>query len=195
MADLQRREEAINGLNPCHMSRIILLLLLAMFTGHVSSQKTWTSPKYGYSIEIPKGFNKVSTVGINADFKAEDGLHNIVLVVKLLPAELRDQMYGKTIFAMLGDLPSYEAEFMRGAPQYFINPQFIKSGSTLINKLPAYWMDIESTHSSVKKLVYTRIYMVKVGQYLYTLTFACLSTEFSNNQPVWLRFIDKMKLY
>lgn len=166
-----------------------------MTIGHLSSQVTWTSPRYGYSIEIPEGFKKVTPVGVNVDFKAESGLHNIVLVVKPLPAELADQLYGKTIFAMLGDLPSYEAEFMRGAPQYFINPRFIKSGNTLINKLPAYWMDIESTHSSVKKLIYTRIYMVKVGSLLYTLTMACLATEYSNNQPIWFRFIDRMKLY
>ena len=62
-----------------------LFILISIFG---NAQTNWKSPKYGYSIEIPKNFTRTTNIiGSNVDFKAENGKSSVVIVVKTIPKE------------------------------------------------------------------------------------------------------------
>src|SRR5690554_479929 len=98
------------------------IFIIIVFCSAQLEAQVWTSPKYGYSIEIPDGFTKTRSIGRNVDFKARKGTSSIVVVVNDLPPEF-DQY---SIWEIMGDLTTYGDEWEYGASEYMNNPQFVK---------------------------------------------------------------------
>ncbi|MFV8345948.1 hypothetical protein [Flavobacterium sp. ZB4P13] len=163
-----------------------LLFLYTLIFINTDAQTIWKSPKYGYSIEIPKGFTKSTSVGINVDFKANNGIASIVIVVISLPKEVNKL----TIWEILGELKGFGSSWEDGAKEYMKKPKFIKSGKTLLNNLPAFWYD----YTSEEPKLYSKTYQLKKGNLLYTITLTCLYNDSNFYSPVWYRFKEKIKI-
>lgn len=154
----------------------------------------WTSSKYHYTVEIPKGYEIVPVTGLNVDFKVENNYGSIVIVVKSFPPELQHVVNGKTIFDMIGDLKSYEIEYIEGAHEFLSDPIFVKSGKSTVGGIPAYWMDFTTNDNAGNMTIYNKMYQFMSSSILYTISFACDQTELANYQPVWYRFINSFNL-
>jgi len=156
----------------------------------------WTSSKYHYTVEIPKGYEIVPATGLNVDFKVENNYGAIVIVVKSFPPELQHVVNGKTVFDMIGDLKSYETEYIEGAHEFLSNPIFVKSGKTTVGGILAYWMDFTTndTAGNMTITIYNKMYQFMSSSILYTISFTCDQTELTDYQPVWYRFINSFNL-
>ncbi len=154
----------------------------------------WTSSKYHYTVEMPKGYEIVPANGLNVDFKVENNYGSIVIVVKSFPPELQHVVNGKTIFDMIGDLKSYEIEYIEGAHEFLSDPIFVKSGKSTVGGIPAYWMDFTTNDNAGNMTIYNKMYQFMSSSILYTISFACDQTELANYQPVWYRFINSFNL-
>ena len=167
------------------MKKIILLLLVMIFNFSFA-QTNWKSPKYGYSIEIPKNFIQTTNIiGSNVDFKAENSKSSVVIVVKTLPKEIVQY----SIWEMLGDLDSYAKEWENGAIEYFDNPKVIKYGKTTINGLQTFWLDYTTSEG-----LYSKNYSVKKGNRIYTITLSNPNQSNSYYSSIWHRFKNSIKL-
>lgn len=165
------------------MRYIFLLSILVSIFGN--AQTNWKSPKYGYSIEIPKNFTRTTNiVGSNVDFKAENGKSSVVIVVKIIPKEFVQY----SIWETLGDLDSYAKEWEDGANEYFDNPKVIKYGKTTINGLQTFWLDYTTSDG-----LYSKNYSVKKGNRIYTITLSNLNQLNSNYSSIWHRFKNSIK--
>lgn len=162
------------------------ILLFSLITLVGFSQTTWKSTNYGYSIEIPRGYSKFQSIGSNVDFKANNGLNSIVVVVNSLPLEYSQA----TIWDMMGDLSTYGAEWEYGAKEHMNNPKFLKYGKTTIDGLQSLWYD----YTTVNPHLYSKTYQVKKGTKLYTITLTCEYENYNNNSSIWYRFKDKIAL-
>lgn len=167
------------------MKKLIFLLLILYFNFSFS-QTNWKSPKYGYSIEIPKNFVRTTDIiGSNVDFKAENGKSSVVIVVKQIPKEIAQY----SIWEILGDLDDYAKEWENGAREYFENPKVIKYGKTTINGLQTFWLDYTTSDG-----LHSKNYSIKKGNRIYTIT---LSNNYQSNSyysSIWFRFKNSIKL-
>lgn len=166
------------------MKYIFTLLFLIPYLG--TSQTNWKSPKYGYSIEIPQNFTRTTNiVGANVDFKAEKSKSSVVIVVKTLSKDILQY----SIWDILGNLDSYTKEWEDGANEYFDNPKVIKYGKTTINGLQAFWLDYTTSDG-----LYSKNYLVKKGNRIYTITLSNPNQLNSNYASIWYRFKNSIKL-
>lgn len=162
-----------------------IILLCILFPLCIFSQTVWHSPKYGYSIEVPKGFVKSKAIGGNVDFRAGKGINSIIIVVKTLP----NQYLKYSIWDLIGDLNSFSSTFVNGAKEYMKNPIFIKSGKTTLSGLDAFWYDYKH-----EDILYSKNYQIKKGNKLYTITLSCNISDYNQYAPIWYRFKDKVKI-
>ena len=167
------------------MKKTIIFFIFLFFNFSIA-QTNWKSPKYGYSIEIPKNFTRTTNiVGSNVDFKAENGKSSVVIVVKIIPKEFVQY----SIWETLGDLDSYAKEWEDGANEYFDNPKVIKYGKTTINGLQTFWLDYTTSDG-----LYSKNYSVKKGNRIYTITLSNPNQLNSNYSSIWHRFKNSIKL-
>ena len=162
---------------------VSLFLFLSIF---LNAQIHWKSPKYGYSIEIPKKFKRTTDiVGKNVDFKVEYGRSSVVIVVKTLSRDMAQY----SIWDILGDLDSYTQEWEYGASEYFDNPKVIKYGKTTINGLQTFWLDYTTSDG-----LYSKNYSVKKGNRIYTITLSNPKQLNSKYSSIWYRFKNSIRL-
>jgi len=45
-------------------------VFILTITNNLVAQSNWESPKYGYQIEVPSGFERIDAVGLNVDYKS-----------------------------------------------------------------------------------------------------------------------------
>ncbi len=163
-----------------------LIIFIVFFTSKYFAQTSWKSNKYLYSIEIPKGFTKTSAMGDNVDFKANNGINSIVIVVTKLPNQYKEN----SIFELLGNIEEFGKDWEKGAKEYMNNPKFIKSGKTIINSKQTYWYD----YTTENPLLYSKTYQTKNGVLLYTITLTSLLSDYNYFQPTWYKFKEKLKI-
>lgn len=173
--------------NPLKLMRKTILLLLFFNFNFSFAQTQWKSPKYGYSIEIPKDFIKKSNViGKNVNFKAENGKSSIVIVVTTVSKEFAKY----SILEMLGDLDSYAQEWESGAKEYLNNPKVVKYGKTTLNRLPTFWLD----YTTLNDNLYSKNYSIKKGNLIYTITLTNPKELNSYYSSIWYRFKNSISL-
>lgn len=166
--------------------KLVITSLVIFAPSYFYAQTNWTSTKYNYSIEIPNGFTKTTAIGPNVDFKANKGISSIVIVVKTFPSEYKNY----TILDVIGDQESYVKEWQTGAKEYLINPIYIKHGTTILSKLDCFWLDYTTDNPKL----YSKIYQVKKGCILYTITLTCPKEEINNFQAIWYRFKESVSI-
>ena len=77
-----------------------IIFSLYIFYNFSFTQTLWKSNKYGYTVEIPKGFSTAAAIGANVDFKAVKDGKSVVIVVRKLPDEVRNL----TVWEIFGNL-------------------------------------------------------------------------------------------
>lgn len=164
---------------------IYLLFLLLGIQREISAQSNWTSPDYGYTIEVPKDFKQTNTVSQNVDFKAVKDKSSIVIIVNTLPLEYADY----NIWEILGDLETYGEEWKLRAREHMNNPQFLKYGKTKIDDIDTFWYDY--TTDSPK--IYSKTYQTQKGRIVYTITMTSPSENYNMDSSVWFRFKNNIK--
>lgn len=168
--------------------KLIIMLSIFFISLSALSQSNWKSSQYNYSIEIPKNFANVSNdaVGANVDFKAVKGNSSIVIVVKKIPHEFKDD----SIWEILGDLESFSNSMIEGLKEYMPNPRLIKYGKTTIDEYDSFWLDytVESPDTYMKSYSFVR------NGYLFNITLSCLLSTKSHHESIWYRFKTKIKL-
>jgi hypothetical protein len=162
------------------------LFLILLFSNFSFSQTLWISNKYGYSVEIPKGFNTAIAIGANVDFKAVKEGSSIVIVVRKLPEEARKM----TIWDIFGDLDDYAVEWETEAQENLPNAKAIKYGKTKIQNLDSFWMDYTTDNG----IYYYKNYSFKKGNLFFVITFSSPSRDWNYYSPYWFRFKEQIKI-
>lgn len=170
------------------MLRKVFFVSLVLFSIATNTQTLWKSSRYGYSVEIPKGFKKQQILGSNVDFKisSEEKGNSIIIVVKQISFD--NKKY--TIGDLINDLPSYVKNWEEGAYEYFNTPKVLKYGKTTLSGATAIWFD----YLTDNELFYYKNYQVVKGNLLYTITFSCMYSKEPSNAPIWYRFKESLKL-
>ena len=115
------------------MIKIILVICILILNNYVIAQQIHKSAKYGYTIELPKGFSERIAKGKNVDLKLVNNVGNsIVIVVKMMPPE--QQNYDVYDMANISS-KDWEIGLSEGLP----NPKFIKSGKSYLDGKKTYW--------------------------------------------------------
>jgi hypothetical protein len=166
--------------------KTLIILFVILSTSFSFSQTRWYSDLYDYSIEIPNGYNKSKIVSSNVDFKANNGLNSIVIVVKSISTEYTNY----TIWDMLGNLETFGADWELGAKEYMDNPKFLKYGKTNLSNLETFWYDYTTDNPKL----YSKNYQIKKGNKLYTITLTCKFKDYNNNSSIWYRFKEQISL-
>lgn len=166
--------------------KIHLFFLFVLLPLVAQSQTTWISPKFKYSIELPKDFTQVKSTGVNVDFSAKNESNSIVIVVTTIPNEYLNF----TIWEMLGDLTTFGSDWENGAKEFMNDPKFIKYGTTILSGLDAFWYDYTTDSGSI----YSKTYQTKKGNKMYTITLTNLNSNKNSYTAIWLRFKNKFKI-
>jgi hypothetical protein len=164
---------------------LFYLALLLIFSIKSFSQTTWKSKKYGYQTEIPKGFKIAEATGVNVDFKAVHNGASIIIVVKKFPQDVENL----SIWQALGDLDDFADYFQNGLQETANTPKVIKYGKTFINNYDSFWIDYTTDSGKY----YYKNYMIKKGQYTYTITFFADKNSWNYYSAFWFRFKEQIK--
>lgn len=162
------------------------LSILLIFCNISFSQTLWKSNKYGYTVEIPKGFSTAAAIGANVDFKAVKDGNSIVIVVRKLPDEVRNV----SVWEIFGNLDDYVLEWQAGSKEHFNNPKVVKYGKTKIQNLDSFWMDYTTDNG----VYYYKSYSLKKGNLFFAITFFSTSRDWNYYSPQWFRFKEQIKV-
>lgn len=168
------------------MCKYIFTFILMSYASITFAQTKWNSPNYGYSIEIPSGFSKTSSIGNNVDFKAVKGSNSIVIVMKTIPNEYASY----SIWELMGNLETFGSDWENGAREYMNNPKFLKYGKTKIDNYDAFWYD----YTTENPKLYSKTYQIQKGNKIYTITLTSEFDEYNSYSAVWYRFKEQIKL-
>ncbi|MFV8354371.1 hypothetical protein [Flavobacterium sp. XS2P14] len=165
------------------MKKIITILFLISYI-NFNAQTIWKSSKYNYTIEIPKSFTKSISIGANVDFKANNGINSIVIVVTSIPTNYSSV----AIWDILGDLKQYQTEWETSQREILNNPKMIKYGKTTIQGLDTFWYDFTTDDN----ILYSKTYQIKKNNRIYTITLSCSVKDYNEYSSIWFRFKDKL---
>lgn len=168
------------------MFKYIFTFILISSASIMFGQTKWNSSNYGYSIEIPSGFNKTSSIGNNVDFKAVKDINSIVIVMKTIPNEYASY----SIWELMGDLETFGSDWENGAREYMNNPKFLKYGKTKIDNYDAFWYD----YTTENPKMYSKTYQTQKGNKIYTITLTSEFDEYNFYSSIWYRFKEQIKL-
>lgn len=165
--------------------KLFVCFLLLLLSKQTNAQTVWISPKYHYSIEIPKGFVKENpSVGQNVDFKAAfDRINTIVIVVKKIP----DDAFRYSLWDIYGDLNIYFNNLEVEGIQRYGYYKIIDYGKFVVSGSDALWYDVE------REMGFVRYCQTKKGNYIYTFTLAYFNGETKFWDTVWIRFLKQIK--
>ncbi len=140
------------------------------------------SPKYLYSIEIPKGFSQMEIIGKNVDLKYGDEKGNsiIVIVKKLLPQE-----QAMTANDLL-NIPNSYWETNLQLP----NVKIKKKGKVSVDYQDGMFLHYTSKHDSESYTLYYTNYLFIFNGYQYCLTATCEDTDLAKMQPIFFRALQ-----
>ncbi len=132
------------------------------------SQINYSSVRFDYSIQVPKGFQTTEITGENVDFKCVSAQGDAVIMIDV--REIKgDEKY------TLGDLgldkitpEKWEEQLSRKLPE----PRFVKSGSTNLGKLPAFFIHITAKPDN-ESIVYNIFYYTIYDNRIITISAAC----------------------
>jgi hypothetical protein len=157
------------------MKQVLLMLFIIAISITSSAQ---TRPYY---IEIPDGFSQRTPKGKNVDLLYGDVYGASISVVK---TNIPKEYLHYSIWDMLGDLDSYVIESESGLREYLDYPKIVKYGKTQIDGIDAFWYDQTVGRPAE---MYTKIYQVKVGSWLYTISLGSPYLRRDSYTALWFR--------
>lgn len=145
----------------------------------------YKSPKYSYSIEIPKGFISKDYIGKNVDFKYFDAKGNsIVIVVKrLLPKE-----EGLNIDDLL-EIPNSDWE----ANLQMTNLVVKKKGIVYLDNQKGMFLHYTAKDDTKNYTIYYTNYFFIYNKHMYVLTAACEDTDLVEMGATFFRALQSFK--
>jgi hypothetical protein len=163
---------------------IIVFLLLTIFVNEEihgqSSLTSYTSNKYGYSINIPKGFSQTSASGRNIDLKLiqPDGTNILINVTPRRPEEynITAHDYSKEML---------EKEFRQYTPSITVS----KAEKVFIDGEKAFLIHYNNSSNNTKAL---EIYTYR-GTNAYVLTATTKTNQFASYESVFLKAFNSIK--
>lgn len=166
-----------------NMLRVCVLLFVQIIA---FGQESWTSKKYGYTVEIPKNFHHQKLTLDSEDLNISDGIScAIVISVQDLPVELR----GTSINELIGDEESYRDKYVEATKEYMQNLKWLKMGWSTISGYSAfYWEQTEGV-----KTYFSRIYMFIRNNKIFSVAFGSYYTDVDSYASIWYRFKQNAK--
>lgn len=142
------------------------------------------SPKYSYSIEIPKGYSQEEITGKNVDLKyVNDKGYSIVLVVKKIPENEKfsiDDMLEVSDDFWIKILPYSEIKI-------------IKKGTVFVDNTKGLFISYTAKEFIDKEPLYYSNYMFLKNGVIYTLTATCKQDDIYNMRSVFFRVSNSIK--
>lgn len=164
----------------------LILITCLILPFDLLSQDVYKSIKYGYSIELPKGYKIWAAIGEHIDLKAVDKLGNSVIVlIKKLPKEASSI----TVDDIL-QTPNEQWELVLN--EFLPNPHILKKGKTSVDGKNAYYLHYTSQKSKEPKL-YGIEYCIFYNGLQYTITFSCEDYATDANSPYFMRALRSFK--
>lgn len=157
----------------------------SLFSAFINSFELYhKSPKYSYSIEIPKGYGQEEIVGKNVDLKyVNDKGYSIVLVVKKLPQNEK---------ASIDDMLSLSDDFWIKMSPYS-EMKIIKKGTVFVDNTKGFFMSYTAKEVIDKQPLYYSNYMFIKNGVIYTLTANCKKDDIYNMRSVFFRVSNSLK--
>lgn len=142
------------------------------------------SPKYSYSIEIPKGYSQEEIVGKNVDLKYVNNKgYSIVLVVKKLP---------KNEKGSIDDMMSLSDDFWINMMPYS-DMKIIKKGNVFVDNTKGFFMSYTAKEVIDKEPLYYNNYVFIKNGVIYTLTTTCKPEDIYDMRSVFFRVSNSLK--
>lgn len=140
------------------------------------SEDIYTSKKFKYSIQIPKGWEiKDETYTINIDLKLIDGNGNsIIIKVEPLSEKVDESAY--EIFSIYSNR---EIEQMLGANTP--NPKIVKRGKIKIDNVEWVYFHFTSKESNENTTLLHKQYSAFYNMKLYSITMTCFTNQENAN--------------
>ena len=162
---------------------IILALILPI---ELLAQEIYKSKKYGYTMELPTGYEITTAIGEHIDLKTKnkDG-NSIIVLLKKLPKESLN-ITAQDMLKMTGE------QWETSLNEYLPNPQFIKKGAAIVDGKNGYFIHYTSQKSTEPKL-YHMEYCVFYNGLQYLLTFTCEDQATDHNMPYFFRALRSFK--
>lgn len=156
-----------------------------LFSNYINSLELYhKSPKYSYSIEIPKGYSQEKIVGKNVDLKyVNDKGYSIVLVVKKLPQNEK---------ASIDDMLSLSDDFWIKMSPYS-DMKIIKKGIVFVDNTKGFFMSYTAKEEIDKDPLYYNNYMFIKNGVIYTLTTTCKQEDIYDMRSVFFRVSNSLK--
>ena len=156
-----------------------------MFSTFINSFELYhKSPKYSYTIEIPKGYSQEEIVGKNVDLKyVNDKGYSIVLVVKALP---------ENETASIDDMLSLSDDFWINMSPYS-EMKIIKKGTVYVDNTKGFFMSYTAKEVIDKEPLYYSNYMFIKNGVIYTLTANCNPNDIYDMRSVFFRLSNSLK--
>ncbi len=156
-----------------------------LFSTYINSFELYhKSPKYSYSIEIPKGYSQEKIVGKNVDLKyVNDKGYSIVLVVKKLPQNEK---------ASIDDMLALSDDFWIKMSPYS-DMKIIKKGTVFVDNTKGFFMSYTAKEIIDKDPLYYNNYMFIKNGVIYTLTTTCKQEDIYDMRSVFFRVSNSLK--
>ncbi|MDC9723476.1 MAG: hypothetical protein PSN34_12000 [Urechidicola sp.] len=157
----------------------------SLFSNYINSFELYhKSPKYSYSIEIPKGYSQQEIVGKNVDLKyVNDKGYSIILVVKKLPQDAKGSI--DDMFTVSND------SWIKMSP--FSEMKIIKKGSLFVDNTKGFFISYTAKEVIDKEPLYYNNYMFIKNGVIYTLTTTCKQEDIYDMRSVFFRVSNSLK--
>ena len=163
----------------------LFLSVLFLFAKTTIAQEAWKSAKFGYELEIPKGFGLKTAVTENTDFKVVDSIgSSIVITTTIFPDEYKEV----TIRDVVTDELQYVQDFVKGGLEHFDNLICTKSGWSTISGIECFWMD----YTEGSPTLIHKNYQVVVSGVFFSINMTCEHSKSGLYSAVWFRFKDNI---
>jgi len=157
----------------------------SLFSNYINSFELYhKSPKYSYSIEIPKGYSQQEIVGKNVDLKyVNDKGYSIILVVKKLPQDAKGS---------IDDMSTVSNDtWIKMSP--FSEMKIIKKGSLFVDNTKGFFISYTAKEVIDKEPLYYNNYMFIKNSVIYTLTTTCKQEDIYDMRSVFFRVSNSLK--
>lgn len=162
------------------LSLIIIVIGSSLGFSQTSGTSSFSSSKYGYTINIPVGFKQTAATGKNIDLKLvhSDGTSILINVTPRRPEEYNTTAhdYNKEMF---------EREFKQYTPTVTLS----KAEKTFISGEKAFLIHYNNPSNSTKAV---EIYTFK-GNNAYVFTATTKVNQFQTYEPVFLKTFNSFK--
>ncbi len=157
----------------------------SLFSKYINSFELYhKSQKYGYSIQIPEGYNRQKIIGANVDLKyVNKHGGSVIMVVKKAP-----NAKAPTIEDLLL-LP--DSFWLKRFP--YPEMKIIKKGKVFVDNTNGFFFTYIAKGSDQKIFYFYHNYIFLKNGYIYTLTTSCQKSQVSDMRPLFFKVSHSLK--